>query len=153
MALVERGGRVRAFPLDRVSGDNVQDIIRREVSLNAHMMSDELNVYHPLSMGFRKHDMIRHSDKVYVRGNVHTNTVEGFFGLLKRGIIGSFHHVSKGHLGRYCDEFAFRYNARKVTDGERAALLVAGAEGKRLATSHPATEAIVAAVSGVTVLR
>jgi len=58
-----------------------------------------------------------------VRGNVHTNTVEGFFGLLKRGIIGSFHHVSKGHLSRYIDEFAFRYNARKVTDGERAAML------------------------------
>ena len=58
------------------------------------MMSDELNVYHPLSMGFRKHDMIRHSDGVYGRGNVHTNTVEGFFGLLKRGIVGSFHHVT-----------------------------------------------------------
>lgn len=71
---------------------------RREVSLNAHMMSDELNVCHPLSMGFRKHDMIKYSDGVYVRGNVHTNTVEGFFGLLKRGIVGSFHHVSKGHL-------------------------------------------------------
>ena len=57
MALVERGGRVRVMPLARVTGDNVQDVIRREVSLNAHMMSDELNVYHPLSMGFRKHDM------------------------------------------------------------------------------------------------
>jgi ISXO2-like transposase domain len=59
-------------------------------------------------MGFRKHDTIKHSDKVYVRGNVHTNTVEGLFGLLKRGIIGSFHHVSKGHLHRYVDEFSFR---------------------------------------------
>jgi transposase-like protein len=137
MALVERGGRVRAMALDRVTGDNVQDIIRREVSRDAHMMSDELNVYHPLSMGFRKHDMIRHSDKVYVRGNVHTNTVEGFFGLLKRGIIGSFHHVSKGHLGRYIDEFSFRYNARTVTDGERAAMLVAAAEGKRLTFAQP----------------
>jgi hypothetical protein len=137
MALVERGGRVRAFPLSRVTGDNVQDIIRREVSRDAHMMTDELNVYHALSMGFRKHDMIRHSDGHYVNGNVHTNTVEGFFGLLKRGIIGSFHHVSKGHLARYCDEFAFRYNARKMTDGERAGLLVAAAEGKRLTYAQP----------------
>ena len=64
MALVERGGRVRVMPLARVTGDNVQDVIRREVSLNAHMMSDELNVYHPPSMGFRKHDMIKHSDGV-----------------------------------------------------------------------------------------
>lgn len=137
IALVERGGRVRSFPLERVTGNNVQDVIRREVSLNAHMMSDELNVYHPLSMGFRKHDTIKHSDNVYVRGIVHTNTVEGFFGLLKRGIIGSFHHVSRGHLARYCDEFSFRYNSRKVTDGERAALVVAGAEGKRLTYRQP----------------
>lgn len=147
MALVERGGRVRVMPLARVTGDNVQDVIRREVSLNAHMMSDELNVYHPLSMGFRKHDMIRHTDGVYARGIVHTNTIEGFFGLLKRGIVGSFHHVSKGHLARYCDEFAFRYNARKVTDGKRAAMLVAGAEGKRLTfrqpSNSPATSANV----------
>lgn len=137
MALVERGGRVRAMPLERVTGDNVQDIIRKEVALNAHMMSDELNVYHPLSMGFRKHDMIKHSDGVYVRGDVHTNTVEGFFGLLKRGIVGSFHHVSKGHLGRYIDEFSFRYNSRGVSDGERAASIISGAEGKRLTYRQP----------------
>jgi transposase-like protein len=139
IALVERGGRgrVRAFPLERVTGNNVQDVIRREVSLNAHMMTDDLNVYHPLSMGFRKHDTIVHSRGEYVRGNVHTNTVEGFFGLLKRGIVGSFHHVSKGHLARYCDEFAFRYNARHMSDGDRAGLMVAGAEGKRLTFKQP----------------
>jgi transposase-like protein len=137
MALVERGGRVRAMPLARVTGANVQDVIRREVSLNAHMMSDELNVYHPLSMGFRKHDMIKHSDGVYARGILHTNTVEGFFGLLKRGIVGSFHHVSKGHLSRYCDEFSFRYNRRHITDGERAAEMILGAEGKRLTYKQP----------------
>lgn len=137
MALVERGGRVRAMPLARVTGDNVQDVIRREVSLNAHMMSDDLNVYHPLSMGFRKHETVVHSKGEYVRGNVHTNTVEGFFGLLKRGLTGSFHHVSKGHLARYIDEFSFRYNARKVTDGERAALVITGAEGKRLTYAQP----------------
>jgi transposase-like protein len=139
IALVERGesGRVRAFALARVTGDNVQDVIRREVSLNAHMMSDDLNVYHPLSMGFRKHDTIVHSRGEYVRGNVHTNTVEGFFGLLKRGLTGSFHHVSKGHLSRYIDEFCFRYNARKMNDGDRAALIVTGAEGKRLTYQQP----------------
>lgn len=139
MALVERGGRARLFPLARVTGHTVQQVIRREVSRNAHMMSDELNVYHPLSMGFRKHDMIKHSDGVYVRGNVHTNTVEGFFGLLKRGIVGSFHHVSRGHLHRYCDEFAFRYNRRHVSDGQRAASIVFGAEGKRLTYKQPSS--------------
>jgi hypothetical protein len=137
MALVERGGRVRAMPLERVTGDNVQDVIRREVNLSAHMMTDDLNVYHPLSMGFAKHDTVVHSKGEYVRGTVHTNTVEGFFGLLKRGIIGSFHHVSRGHLARYCDEFAFRYNARTVTDGERAAMIVQSGEGKRLTYAQP----------------
>jgi hypothetical protein len=88
-------------------------------------------------MGFRKHDTIVHSRREYVRGNVHTNTVEGFFGLLKRGLVGSFHHVSKGHLSRYIDEFSFRYNARKISDGERAAMIVAGAEGKRLTYAQP----------------
>lgn len=138
IALVERGGRVRAFPLERVTGNNVQDVIRREVSLNAHMMTDELNVYHALSMGFRKHETINHSQDEYVRGNVHTNSVEGFFGLLKRGIIGSFHHVSRGHLARSCDEFSFRYNLRHTSDGERADALVAATE-KRLTFREPSS--------------
>jgi hypothetical protein len=137
MALVERGGRVRAFPMERVTGDNVQDVIRREVALDTQMMTDELNVYHPLSMGFRKHETILHKDKQYVRGNVHTNTVEGFFSLLKRGITGVYHHVGRGHLSKYCDEFSFRYDHRKVSDAARAGLLVQGAEGKRLTYKQP----------------
>lgn len=78
-----------------------------------------------------------HSKDEYVRGNVHTNSVEGFFGLLKRGIVGSFHHVSRGHLARYCDEFSFRYNLRHTSDGERAGALVAATEGKRLTFRQP----------------
>src|SRR5438128_647824 len=70
--------------------------------------------------------------EAYARGDVHSNTVEGFFSLLKRGINGTFHHVSRGHLNRYCDEFAFRYENRKASDNQRATMLVAGAEGKRL---------------------
>jgi hypothetical protein len=99
------------------------------------MMSDELHSYDGLSMGFAAHDTIKHSDGVYAKGNIHTNTVEGFFSLLKRGIVGSFHHVSRGHLHRYCDEFAFRYSTRTAmgySDSDRAAEMVLGAEGKRL---------------------
>jgi len=73
-----------------------------------------------------------------VRGTDHTNTVEGFFGLLKRGINGVYHHVSRGHLSRYCDEFAFRYEHRKATDGDRAIALVQMGEGKRLTFKQPA---------------
>lgn len=107
------------------------------VHLTAHMMTDDLKAYHGLDMGFASHGTIVHSRGEYVRGTVHTNTVEGAFSLLKRGINGTFHHVSKGHLHRYCDEFSFRYSHRHISDGERAALLVLGSEGKRLTYKQP----------------
>jgi hypothetical protein len=107
-------------------------------------MTDELPIYPKTAVAakFRKHEMIRHMDKQYVRGTVHTNTIEGFFSLLKRGVNGTFHHISKGHLHRYCDEFAFRYNTRTAlgyTDGDRAKLLAQGAEGKRLTYTQPSS--------------
>jgi transposase-like protein len=141
MALVERKGRVRAFPVERVDGRTLQTAIRQNVHLNAHMMTDDLKSYHGLDMGFAAHDTIKHSEGKYVSGNIHTNTVEGFFSLLKRGVTGSFHHISKGHLHRYCSEFEFRYNTRTAlgfSDSARAAQLVLGAEGKRLTYKMPA---------------
>ena len=81
---------------------------------------------------------MKHSFKEYARGEAYTNTVEGFFSILKRGINGTFHHVGKGHLGRYVDEFAFRYNVRKLSDAARPGVLMAGAEGKRLTYRQPA---------------
>src|ERR1041384_3397125 len=89
--------------------------------------------------GAYKRSPLKHKNDEYVRGNVHSNTVEGFFSLLKRGINGTFHHVSRGHLNRYCDEFAFRYENRNVSDNQRATRLVAGAEGKRLTYKQPAS--------------
>lgn len=138
VALVERKGRVSIFPVERVNGATLQAEIRKRVHLNSHMMTDDLKVYHALNMGFAAHDAINHTAKEYVRGNVHTATVEGVFSL-KRGINGSFYHVSKGHLHRYCSEFEFRYNTRTAlgfTDGDRASSLVLGAEGKRLTYKH-----------------
>jgi hypothetical protein len=84
------------FPVERVDGKTLQSAIRERVSLDADMMTDELHAYDGLSMGFKSHKTIKHSAKQYVRGNTHTNTVEGVFSLLKRGITGSFHHISKG---------------------------------------------------------
>lgn len=141
VALVERGGRLALFPVERVTGETLQNEIRARVDLNSHMVTDELKAYDGLDMGYAAHSTINHSEKKYVRGNVHTNTAEGVFSLLKRGITGSFHHVSKGHLHRYCDEFAFRYNTRTAlgyTDAQRAAELVLGGEGKRLTYKQPA---------------
>ena len=84
--------------------------------------------------------MVDHGINEYVRGDVHTNTVEGYFSILKRGIIGTYQHVSPQHLKRYLAEFDFRYNERAalgVNDGVRAALIAKGSEGKRL-TYRPA---------------
>jgi hypothetical protein len=75
---------------------------------------------------------VNHSTGEFVRGDVYTNTAEGFISLLKRGIVGTFHHVGKGHLGKYVSEFEFRYNARKASDAQRPVLIVRSAEGKRL---------------------
>lgn len=135
VALVERRGRAIAFPVQRVNGATLQSEIRKRVHLNAYMMTDDLKSYHGLDMGFAGHGTIKHSAGKYVDGITHTNSVEGFFSLLKRGIVGVFHHVSKGHLHRYCDEFTFRYNTRIAlgyNDSDRAAMLVLRAEGKRL---------------------
>jgi transposase-like protein len=138
VALVQRGGGVRAFPMPRVTGENMKAVLKQHVSKNAVLMTDESSIYNVAQT--REHHAIKHKAGIYAEGTIHTNTVEGFFALLKRGIMGSFHHVSKGHLFRYCDEFAFRYNTRMAlgyTDGERAALIVTGAEGKRLTYKQP----------------
>jgi transposase-like protein len=137
VALVERGtGRVRATTMQRITADNLKAYIDANVSGDAEIMTDELRAYR--GVGRPNHQTVNHGIGEYVRGNVHSNTVEGFFSLLKRGINGALHHVSRGHLDRYCDEFAFRYENRKATDGERATMIVGGAEGKRLTYQQPA---------------
>lgn len=137
VALVERGsGRVRAFPMHRVNAENLKEAIDTYVHPDARMVTDELRAY--TKIGRENHETVNHGMGEYVRGDVYSNTAEGFFSLLKRGINGAFHHVSRGHLGRYCDEFAFRYENRKATDGERATMIVTGAEGKRLTYQQPA---------------
>jgi transposase-like protein len=140
VALVERGtGKVRAFPMMRVTADNLAKVIDSHVKPNATMMTDEMPAYKTVAFELsRKHQTVNHSIDEYVRGEVSTNTVEGFFSLLKRGVNGVYHHVSRGHLARYCDEFTFRYQNRKISDGDRAKLLVAKAEGKRLTYKQPA---------------
>jgi hypothetical protein len=91
---------------------------------------------------FKRHDRVNHHVKEYARHNAdgtvsHTNTCESFFSLLKRGVYGSFHHVSKEHLPRYCDEFSFRWNNRGLNSGERFVLGLQKAEGKRLMYKKP----------------
>lgn len=131
-ALVERGGKLRAFPIERVTSENLRSALRDNAERSSRIMTDDSNLYTLVRDDFDSHETVNHTEREYVRGDVSTNTVEGFFGLLKRGINGVYHHVGKKHLHRYVQEFQFRYNARKINDGDRTALAVIGFEGKRL---------------------
>jgi hypothetical protein len=94
-------------------------------------MTDELPAYHGVGAEFEHgHFSVNHGKKEYARGEINTNTVEGFFALIKRGYIGAWHHISKKHLPRYLNEFAFRWDNRKAADGERTCLAIKQAEGK-----------------------
>lgn len=137
VALVERGtGKVRARVMPRVTSENLKDTITKNVEASSTLMTDEYAAYKQVGAMY-DHNAVNHSAGEYVRADVHTNTVEGFFSLLKRGINGVYHHVGRGHLDRYCDEFAFRYEHRHISDGARAEKLVVGAEGKRLTYRQP----------------
>lgn len=131
-ALVQRGGQVRSLVMPRVTVKNLKTVIRDNVNREAQLMTDSFIGYRWLNKEFAGHEMVNHHAKEYVRGSAHTNTVEGYFSLLKRGITGTYHHVGAKHLHRYLAEFDFRYNARKVTDLERSILAFRGTEGKRL---------------------
>lgn len=137
VALVERGGRVRATVMPKVQAHEVRSFIESNVEQNVRLMTDESRLYDGIGKDLASHETVKHSIKEFVRGDVHTNTVEGFFSLLKRGITGIYHHVGEGHVHRYVDEFAFRYDTRKMSDHERAELTVQGAEGKRLTYKQP----------------
>lgn len=131
-ALVQRDGDVRSFKTERVTAKNLKEIMRDHIDKGATVMTDEFLAYKGLGKEFASHQTINHGSGEYVRGNAHTNTAEGYFSLLKRGIVGTYHHISQQHLGRYLAEFDFRYNSRKVEDNIRMTLAVDGAEGKRL---------------------
>lgn len=134
-ALVERKGKVRSFHVPNVRAQTLRSIMARNLSMKSHLMSDESPVYTFVGHNFASHGTVTHSAKEYVRGDVHTNTVEGYFSILKRGIYGIYQHVSEAHLNRYLSEFDFRYNNRialGVDDTQRAEAALKGTKGKRL---------------------
>jgi transposase-like protein len=138
VALIERGGRVRAHVVADVSGKTLKGAIRENVRRTARIYTDELSSYRGIGREFAGgHQTVRHSLREYARGDVHVNTAESFFALLKRGLIGTFHAVSRRHLHRYVNEFAFRWNHRKEDDGARTVAAIRGAEGKRLRYREP----------------
>jgi transposase-like protein len=139
-ALVERGGKVRSFHVPEVNGETLRPILVAQVSRKSSLMTDQGGQYFHVGKEFERHETVNHSADEYVRGDAHTNTIEGYFSILKRGIIGTYHHVSQQHLKRYLAEFDFRYNERSalgVDDKERAARLLKGIVGKRLTYRRP----------------
>ena len=136
VALVERDGRVRSNHVPAVNAKTLGPILHAQMDGASYVMTDESPVYPPGIKGFGGHGSVNHSIQEYVRGGFwHTNTVENYFSLLKRGIIGTYHHVSQQHLKRYLGEFDFRYNMRVklgFDDGQRMAKAAQGIVGKRL---------------------
>jgi transposase-like protein len=139
VSLVERDGRTKSFHVANVTAANLRPILVKHADRKSHLMTDDSRVYPPIGAEFAGHSSVNHSAEEYVRlgGFAHTNTVESHFALLKRGVYGTFHNVSEAHLHRYLAEFDFRANTRDMTDGERAAALLAGAKGKRLLYRQP----------------
>ncbi len=147
-SLIERGGEVRSFHVKAVNAKTLKPIMKEQIDASAHVMTDEAaqyvpprnqygpNARKPLEDDFAKHSVVNHSHGEYVRGKAHTNTIESYFSILKRGLIGTFHHVGPQHLKRYIVEFDFRYNNRHIDDVERADKALKGIAGKRLLYSN-----------------
>jgi transposase-like protein len=132
VALVERGGRVRSSHVTTVGARELKGAIRENVDRKARIMTDQFQSYKGLDKEFASHEVVNHAEGEYVRGDAHTNTAEGYFANLKRGINGSYHHVSQKHLHRYLSEFDFRWNARDTSDSTRTVTALSQVEGKRL---------------------
>jgi transposase-like protein len=138
-ALVERGGKVRSKHIAGKMFDSVKEILNG-LPTDANLMTDDARMYKNIGKRFASHQAVNHSAKEYVRGNAHTNTIEGYFSIFKRGMKGVYQHCTEDHLQRYLSEFDFRYNYRVklgYTDMERADIALSGITGKRLTYRRP----------------
>ncbi|MBI4932206.1 MAG: IS1595 family transposase [Bacteroidetes bacterium] len=130
--IVERNrGLVYLKTVNSRGHEDLIPIIRRRVEGNSVMVTDSLYAYKILQEHY-KHFVVNHAQGEYVRGDAYTNTIEGFFSILKRGIIGIYHYASKKHLQKYCDEFSFRYNTRSLTEEDRFNFAMSKSNGRRL---------------------
>ncbi len=141
LSLVSREGRTRSFHVANLDKDNLKPILLAHIAKDTHLMTDGAGHYKKIGQEFDLHESTNHTQKEYAKDSkvkgvrTHSNTVESYFGILKRGISGIYHHVSEEHLQRYVDEFDFRFTNRKsmgVDDVQRADLLLKGVVGKRL---------------------
>jgi hypothetical protein len=131
--LVERGGRARAIPVEQPLDGVLKRNIVANVARGTEIHSDQHKAYRRIGeLIGGTHQHVNHTLQEYARDGVHSNTAESWNALLKRSIVGSFHHVSREHLSRYCDEVSFRWDRREMSDSERTVEAIRGGEGKRL---------------------
>lgn len=128
MGFLERGSGVRLNVIDKTK--SFKEMVKGNVALEAIVITDSLNAYTGLANEFKGHEVVNHSEDEYVRGEWHTNTIEGFFSFLKRSIYGCYHYVSPKHLQRYCNENSYRYNTRDLKDGQRFEITLSNIEGR-----------------------
>jgi len=133
--LLQRGGNVHTEMPKEATGRYLKPIILDKVKPGTVVMTDGFGAYYGLNEIYQ-HVVVNHQLGQYVVGEWHTNSIENFWSLLKRGVIGIYHYVSPKHLHRYCNEFAFRYNTRKVSETERFNIAVASVNGKRVRYSE-----------------
>ncbi len=133
VALVERGGRARAHVVTDVTAKTLRTVINQNLTPDSSLITDEFSGYKSVGKDYASHRTVTHSAGEYARPDgTNTNTVESYFALIKRGVYGNFHHVSRKHLQRYCDEFSFRWDHRHIRDDERAVIAIEQARGRRL---------------------
>src|SRR5438067_3042820 len=135
MGVVQRGGDVRFRLLDRLTSDRLSEVLAENADLTCRLITDEYVGYQGVGKAFQGgHEAVKHAIGEYVRKgtDVHSNTIEGVFSLIKRGVMGTFHSVSRKHLPNYLNEFEFRWNTRKLDDGQRVARAIRQVDGKRL---------------------
>ena len=140
VALVERGGSLRSFHVAHADKDTVSKIVTDNVARETRLHTDESRLYTGADQYFAGHETVKHSIGEYVRGDIHTNTIEGAFSIFKRGMKGVYQHCKEKHLHRYLAEFDFRYNHRVglgCSDIDRTIAAVKGVEGKRLTYRQP----------------
>lgn len=137
VAMIERGGDVRAEVVADVTAKTVGDVLLKYVSPDAHLRTDEGGHYKRIGRRFASHEAVKHGLRQYVKGDASVNAAEAFFSRLKRQLFGTHHAVSKRHLHRYVAEVAFKHNTRKLDDGERVRAAIQGADGKRLMYKQP----------------
>lgn len=140
ITLVERGGRAKSIKVDDLDAKTIRKVLFNNIVLDSRLHTDEAHHYRKPGEEFAAHERVCHSDGEYARGDVTTNTVEGFFGIFKRGMKGVYQHCGEQHLQAYLNEFDFRYSNRValgVDDTERSRRAIKGAEGKRLTYHQP----------------